>query len=457
MRLEQLCQSKVAVWGYGVEGQASCEYLQLRCPDLNLTVLCPANEVNQQLSLDSESKLGFNHQTVDATLLSQFDVVIKSPGITPYQTAVTAATCQFISSTALWFSNERAENPAQVIAITGTKGKSTSCAMLAEVLKNMGFEVVLAGNFGLPLIQCLEHCDFIILETSSYQAQDGVIEADIAVLLNLYSEHLNWHGTEAQYHADKWQLMRQAKQVILNAKDQHSLDLLAADSIKSKPIQGEVTYFEDIQGFYELDQVLMYKDKALLSKYGWQLKGAHNLKNAAAVCTVLTVLGLDIKAGMNAIKQFKALPHRLETVAVLNGVTYINDSISSTPHATWAAMSTVDLSRTILLVGGFDRGVDWSWWVEQLTSHTPKMIICSGQNGEKIQQLILNHQKKAQCIKAQCIKIQCMYQDNLKPAVEAAKQAAKPGDFVLLSPGAPSFDAFDNYQQRGQQFIQWLN
>lgn len=446
MRVEQLQQLKVAIWGYGVEGQASCEYLQLRCPDLALTVLCPATEIESQttkvdVQADQHHVL-FNHQVVDANLLSQFDVVVKSPGISPYQSAVSAATCQFISSTALWFSNERADNPAQVIAITGTKGKSTSCAMLAEVLKAMGFEVFLAGNFGVPLLHCMNSCDFVVLETSSYQSQDGVIEADVAVLLNLYSEHLNWHGSEAQYHLDKWRLMQQAKQVILNGKDQHSLALLAAE-----PVAAEVTFFEDIQGFYELRNVLMYQDKALLSQYGWQLKGAHNLKNAAAVCTVLTLLGLDIKSGINALKQFKALPHRLETVAELDGVTYINDSIASTPHATWAAMSTVDLQHTILLVGGFDRGVDWSWWVDKLTDAAPKMIICSGDNGEKIQQLILNRQ----------IKTQCIYQASLKLAVEAAQQAARAGDCVLLSPGAPSFDAFDNYQQRGQQFIQWIN
>jgi UDP-N-acetylmuramoylalanine--D-glutamate ligase len=110
-------------------------------------------------------------------------------------------------------------------------------------------------------------------------------------------------------------------------------------------------------------------------------------------------------------------------------------------------MNTVELNNTILLVGGFDRGVDWSWWVEKLSTHTPKIIMCSGENGEKIQQLILNHK----------IKTQCIWYANLKLAVDAAKHAAKPGDYVLLSPGAPSFDAFDNYQHRGQKFIQWLN
>ncbi len=445
MLLNKLSQLKVAVWGFGVEGRASCEYLKHRCPGLQLTVLCPNNEVVEEINAGRHSELVFNHQHVDHNLLSQFDVVIKSPGISPYQSAVESATCEFVSSTALWFSNERVNNPAQIIAITGTKGKSTSCAMLTEVLKAMAYDVQLVGNFGVPLIQCTEPCDYLVLETSSYQAQDGVIKADIAVLLNLFSEHLDWHGSEQQYQLDKWQLMMQAKQVILNAKDKNTQSLLIESPLQINSHM--IKYFDNIHGFYELDEVLMYQDKALLSRYGWQLKGAHNLQNAAAVCAVLMALNLDIKPGLNAIKQFKALPHRLETVAEINGVTYINDSISSTPHATMAAMDTVDMSQTILLVGGHDRGVDWHWWIERIIDQAPKMIICSGQNGKNIHKLILNHK----------IKTQCIYKSSLEMAVAVAKQQAQSGDVVLLSPGAPSFDAFENYQHRGQQFIQWLN
>ncbi len=434
MLLEQLTRSKVAIWGFGVEGKATVDYLLLRCPEFAFTVLCAADEVTE---VDSP-QVEFLTDEVNTAILSQFDVVIKSPGISPHQDTVIRSTCQIISSSALWFSNEK---NGQVIAVTGTKGKSTVCAMLTAVLEALGHRVVLAGNFGLPLIQCLEQCDYVVLETSSYQAQDGAIQSEVALLLNLYSEHLNWHLTEAQYHTDKWQLLRNAKHVVLNAKDANTAEML-----KQQPLDSDVHYFEDQQGFYELNEVLMYQDKALISKYGWQLKGRHNLSNAAAVCTIIGLLQADIKVTINALKKFKALPHRLETVAEIGGVTFINDSIASTPHATWAAMSTVALEHTILLVGGFDRGVDWQWWVNKLHVATPKMIICSGQNGEKIQQLILN----------QAIKTQCIYLTDLKQAVGHAKQVAVSGDSVLFSPGAPSFDAFDDYQHRGQKFLQWI-
>ncbi len=434
MLLERLKTAQVAIWGYGVEGKATADYLKLRCPELNFTILCPAEEINEI----NNDTVTFMTAAVTTQVLDQFDVVIKSPGISPYQATAMNASCQIISSSALWFSNEKS---GCVIAVTGTKGKSTTSAMMTAVLQAQGHRVVLAGNFGVPLIACLEQYDYVVLETSSYQAQDGAIKADMALLLNLYSEHLNWHKSETQYHADKWQLLQHAQQVVLNAKDPNS-----ADWLLQQPLEADINYFEDQQGFYVLNGVLMYQDKALISVYGWQLKGVHNLSNAAAVCTVMGLLGLDIKTVINELKTFKALPHRLETVARLAGVSYINDSISSTPHATWAALSTVDMKNTILLVGGYDRGIDWSWWVEKLHESSPKMIVCSGQNGKKIQQLILN----------QAIKTQCIYVADLKQAVMQAKQDSEPGDTVLFSPGAPSFDAFTDYQHRGRKFLQWI-
>ncbi|MGJ8664138.1 MAG: UDP-N-acetylmuramoyl-L-alanine--D-glutamate ligase [Marinicella sp.] len=434
MLLEQLSHAKVAIWGFGVEGQATSDYLQLRCPELNFTILCPSHELTEP----DRPGIGFITDEVDAALLSQFDVVIKSPGISPYQDAVKEASCEFTSSTALWFSNEKS---GCVIAITGTKGKSTSCAMLTAILENMEFNVVLAGNFGIPLILCLDTYDYVILETSSYQAYDGSIQAEVSVLLNLYPEHLNWHLTEQQYYHDKWRLLQHSDHVILNKQDKNT-----ATQLQQNSIQAPVKFFLDQQGFYEMKHVLMYQDKALISQYGWQLKGVHNINNAAAICTVINLLNLDIKIAINTLKSFKALPHRLQEVKVQAGVVYIDDSISSTPHATLAALSTIAYHQTILLVGGFDRGVDWDWWVEAITDMPPKMIICSGANGKKIHQIILNHG----------IKTQCIWQPNLKSAVKMAQQQAISGDYVLLSPGAPSFDAFENYQHRGQQFEQWI-
>ncbi len=432
MHLNELNEKKVAVWGYGVEGKATAQYISLRQPDMAFTVLCGPNEVDDAGYL-------FYTDKVDCDCLNQFDVVIKSPGISPYKEPAESAQCELISSTALWFSNE---NKGTVIAITGTKGKSTTCAMLHAVLLHLGHSVVLAGNFGVPLISCLEQYDYVILETSSYQSQDGAIEADVAVILNLFSEHLDWHLNEAQYHKDKLRLLNKAKHWVLNAQDDNVVSFINKDK-PSKP----TTWFNESHGFYELNGVLMYQDKALMSEYGWQLKGTHNLVNAAAVCAVVSYLKQDIKVCMNVLKQFQPLPHRLQPIGKIKGVQFVNDSISSTPHATLAALKTLNASKTILLVGGYDRGVDWEWWASSVVKNPPKAINCSGQNGEKIHTIILNHE----------IKTQSIWQPSLKEAVKTAIELASIGDTILLSPGAPSFDAFRDYQHRGQKFAQWIN
>jgi len=431
MLLTELKQQRVAVWGYGVEGRATAAYLHQRLPGWSFVVLCQPHETDQ------------HHQEyvtdeVTNNVLNQFDVVIKSPGISPYTTPASKASCRLLSSSALWFANER---HGQVVAITGTKGKSTVSAMVTHVLISLGHRVVLAGNFGRPLISCLDDDAFVILETSSYQSQDGSIQADLAVLLNLYSEHLNWHLDEATYHRDKWRLLEQADEVVLNARDLNSLAWL-----KQSPLTAAVSWFNDQHGFYELDGNLMYQDKALMSPFGWALKGRHNMVNAAAACQILSRLGMDIMPVLNAIKQFQPLPHRLQTVWQAAGVSYIDDSIASTPKATIAALSTTNPERTVLLVGGFDRGLSWDEFAHEVSPRPPKAIICSGENGEKIARVILNHG----------IKTQCIYKPNLQDAVKLARQMVRSGDVVLLSPGAPSFDAFDDYQHRGRMFLQWV-
>ncbi|MCB1583461.1 MAG: UDP-N-acetylmuramoyl-L-alanine--D-glutamate ligase [Marinicella sp.] len=438
MKLEKLKNKKVAVWGYGVDGRATASFLHKYCPGQKFDVLCRKDETDDQ-------PWNFVTEAVTAMVLNAYDVVVKSPGISPYLEPAKTVQCQIISSTALWFDNFKnaTHTNIHVIAITGTKGKSTTSAMLTHVLRDMGFEVELAGNFGKPLISCNQPVDYVVLETSSYQAQDGVIKADVAVVLNLYSEHLNWHITEAQYHADKMCLLNQAKHWVLNASDVNTVSYLAE---KGGGTQEKIHWFNQVNGFYELNQTLMYQDKALLSHFGWQLKGAHNLVNAAAVLEILSVLKLDVKKALNSLKFFAPLPHRLQPLGECNGVRFINDSISSTPHATLAALKTVENDKTILLVGGFDRGVDWDWWMEAIKKKPPKIILCSGDNGEKIHRLILNHE----------IKTQSIWQPSLKTAVKTAKELAQAGDVVLLSPGAPSFDAFKDYQHRGQQFAQWV-
>ena len=429
LKHNHLQQYNMAIWGYGIEGQAMAAYFAHELPELSFTVLCKPEEVDS-------SELNFVTETVTEALLNQFDLIIKSPGISPYQAPASLTQTPMVSTAAIWFANHKM---CPVIAVTGTKGKSTSCSLLAYVLRSMGFEVALAGNIGEPLIQCTQNYDYVVLETSSYQAQDGLIAADIGVLLNLFPEHLNWHGDEATYYRDKLTLLSNSQSKLVNGADETIQSLLDDQ-------QADIREFDVLQSYHVLKDVLMYQDKPLLSEHGWKLLGRHNLVNAAAVLAVIEMLGLDVRAAVNAMRSFEPLAHRLQTVAELNGVHYIDDSIASTPVATLAALAVVPNAKTVLLLGGYDRGIDWSDFAVSIHDEPPKMVLCSGQNGTMIADVLRSHEVETQI--QHCV--------DLQSAVKLAQKNAEKGDCVLLSPGAPSYDAFDNYQARGLAFLQWI-
>ncbi|MCF6300582.1 MAG: UDP-N-acetylmuramoyl-L-alanine--D-glutamate ligase, partial [Proteobacteria bacterium] len=161
---------------------------------------------------------------------------------------------------------------------------------------------------------------------------------------------------------------------------------------------------------------------------------------------VIATLGLNVMAAVNHLKSFQPLPHRFEKVALINGVEYINDSIATNPFAVNVALKTVNCANTLLLLGGFDRMVDWQWFVDVMQLNPPKAVLCNGQNGFKLHKLL----------KTNKINSRIYYFADLKSAVIEAILQAKTGDIVLLSPGSPSFDAFDNYQHRGVKFTKWV-
>ena len=336
------------------------------------------------------------------------------------------------SATALWFANEK---NTKVIAVSGTKGKSTTVSLLAHIINSCGHSVNLVGNIGQPLISANSDVDYIVLEASSFQIYDGNIQADIAVMTNLYAEHVDWHQGEENYFKDKLQLLSHAKTKIINAQN-----LLLKKLVKEEGLN----YFNINDGFHVLGDSLLFKKKEILNLSQINLIGKHNLENIGAALTVCTELKLDIIQCIEAIKSFKPLAHRLQDLGLQGKFFAINDSIATTPIATIAAMQTVDQSKTTLLVGGYDRGNDWTDFAESLNNNPPNLLIISGQNGEIINQLL-------EQIKANFRYILCV---DLKQAIKEAVQRSRAGDTILLSPGAPSFDQFDSYIARGDFFAE---
>jgi UDP-N-acetylmuramoylalanine--D-glutamate ligase len=451
MRISQLDGRRVALWGWGREGRAAYRAIRSRLPSLPLTLFCNAAEAAEANALGDGALCVATE--VDAAALSRFELVVKSPGISPYGDAASAARdagVQLIGGTALWF-GEHADAEATLanaVCVTGTKGKSTTTSLLAHLLRSAGHRTALAGNIGMPLLELLDPPEapaFWAIELSSYQTGDvaasGVRPA-VAVVLNLFPEHLDWHGSQARYIEDKLSLVTRARPriAVLNAADPvlAQLELPGVD----------VRWFGDARGWHLRGDMLHRGDEAVLDTRGLPLPGRHNRGNLAAVLTAIDALGLDARPLAKAAFDFRPLPHRLQTLGERDGITYVNDSISTTPHATLAALECFAGRDVALLVGGHDRGVDWSGFAEAMASQAPRAIVTLGANGPRIFETLQPVAATGGWSLTQAADLG----DAMAQAVAALRSAGAASPVVLLSPGAPSFGAYRDYVDRGRDF-----
>lgn len=451
MKISQLEGRRVALWGWGREGRAAFAVLRARLPALPLTLFCPAGEVEAALA-ETDGLLEVRGEP-SAQALAAFEVVIKSPGISPYRPDALAAAAQgtqFIGGTALWFAEHAAADGVvhDTICVTGTKGKSTTTALLAHLLRAAGHRTGLVGNIGLPLLEVLDPQPapaYWAVELSSYQtgevARSGA-RPQVAVVLNLFPEHLDWHGSEQRYIEDKLRLVTEAspRMAVLNAADPH----LAALSLPGS----EVVWFNQPDGWHMRGDVVWRGGQAVFDTRDAPLPGRHNRGNLCAVLAALEALGLDAVSLAPAVRSFQPLPNRLQRIGERDGVVFVNDSISTTPHASLAALECFAGQRIALLVGGHDRGLDWSAFVQHMAHGTaPLEIVTMGANGPRIHALLRPL--------ADAGRFGLHAARDLPEAMMLARQAlGKQGGILLLSPGAPSFGAYRDYVARGRHFAE---
>ena len=448
MRISRLEGKRVALWGWGREGRAAWHALHARGIS-PLTLFCNPREAEEALALDPALMI---EPEASAERLSAFDVVVKSPGISPYKAealAAAAAGTRFIGGTAFWF-GERAGADGfapGTLCVTGTKGKSTSTALLAHLLRAGGHRTALAGNIGLPLLELLdEEAEYWAIELSSYQTGDvaaGGASPQVAVVLNIFPEHLDWHGSHGRYVADKLRLLTEAKPriAVLNAGD----PILSALSLPDS----EVRWFNQADGWHLRGDALHRGDAFVMDTAALPLPGRHNRGNLCAVLTAIEALGLDAAALAPHAAGFRPLPHRLQRLGTRDGITWVNDSISTTPHASLAALEVYRGERIALLAGGHDRGLDWSGFATAMRTHAPAAIVTMGhgvpnQNGPRIHDLLAP-------IADGCGFTLSAARD-LEEAVGQARAALRGSGVMLLSPGAPSFGPYRDYTERGRHF-----
>lgn len=345
--------------------------------------------------------------------------------------------------------------PCKVIGVTGTEGKTTTSSIINAILKHAGFNCYLGGNIGTPLFTKLPEItekDIIVLEMSSFQLMGMEVSPNIALVTNIYPDHLNVHKDMQEYVDSKENILTHQTQedtVVLNFDNDITREF--AKDAKGKVIMFssknnlEYGYFYNVStGNIEYHQ--NGNKDILINKKNIKLRGIHNYENICAALAVTEEI-VDRKVQLEAIKEFIGVEHRLEFVREINGVKYYNDSIGTSPASTIAGLNAFD-ENIILLAGGSDKGLDYKEIGEKIAEKVGTLILC-GPTSDVIEQAAKN------ALNGKEIKI--IRVNNMQEAVNSAQENAKQGDVVLLSPASASFDLYKNFIERGNIFKEIVN
>lgn len=417
-----LRHGSVGLFGLGVEGGANLRRLRT----LGVTPVV----VDDDPGVDSADGLEVLSGAPGRDALARCDVVIKTPGISRYGPDVESlerAGVLVVGGLGLWMQ----EAPvSQVACVTGTKGKSTTTAVAGHLLTRLGRRVMVGGNLGLPPWDpdAGGDADLWVIETSSFQATDVARAPGVSAVTSLSPDHLDWHGDVATYFADKLSLC-----TLPGARCTVADGTSRALRAHSDRLGSPVVWVEDPSGQW---------DEAL------GLRGPHNRRNAEIARQVAMALGVDEAEDLavlaSAAEGFDALPNRLETVAVVDGVEYVDDSLSTNVAPALAALETFANQRVAILVGGFDRGLDYAPLAQGLASRDVNTLVvtmpdCGPRIGEAVRQTRAPH-------------VETIDVPDLRAGVAAAHQWCQGQGVVLLSPAAPSFGRFRDYRERSSVF-----
>ena len=373
------------------------------------------------------------------------DWIIKSPGIPKKAEIISKINRKGIRlSSEIEFASEFTD--AKIIAITGSNGKTTTTSLIYHILKNDDLKVGLGGNIGKSFAKQVadENFDYYVLEVSSFQLDDiQNFRPYISLLLNLSQDHLDQYNYNyEEYALAKFRITENQENdnfFIYNKDDEMSMNLLEKLEIKAKMIPFSLKEKLKEGGYLTEDKMTIKLDGEFSMKIDeLALVGNHNIANSLAASIAGKILKISNESIRNSLTTFQAVEHRLEQVAEINGVKFINDSKATNVNATYYALESMK-QPTVWIVGGVDKGNDYTE-IEALVKRKVKAIVCLGIDNQKILDFFKD-------------KKELIYStSSMEEAVKISKSLAKSGDTVLLSPCCASFDLFDNYKDRGSKF-----
>ena len=404
--LNRLRGKRILILGFGREGKSSLAFLKKYLPEAQVAVA------------DKNPMEGVTHSGENyLQSVYDYDIVIKTPGISLKD--FDAQSVEITSQTDLFLSQFH----SQTIGISGTKGKSTTTSLIYHLLKESGHDAILTGNIGIPCFDIMEqiHEDSIVVyELSAHQLEYVHNSPRVGVLLNVFEEHLDHFGTFERYKHAKFNLLR-----YMGADDYAVVhDSLLMDTLS-----------------LGVNNVTFSRMDFVIDEEALPILGPHNLLNAKAALCACSAYGVDVREVIPHLYTFKPLEHRLEPVGTFDGVTFVNDSISTIPQAAIAACKT--LGRVdFLLLGGFDRDIDYTPLVDYMLEHPVPHLLFTGKAGERMMAMM----------KSKGVGSNLVVYHNMEEAFKYLKTHAKSGDVCLLSPAASSYDQYKNFEERGAKF-----
>lgn len=391
------------------------------------------------------NEIEFEEENHDEERILNADWIVKSPGIPKKADMITKIHDRDIRlSSEIEFAAEFTD--AKIIAITGSNGKTTTTSLIYHILKNDGLNVGLGGNIGYSFAKQVadENHEYYVLEVSSFQLDDiQNFRPYISLLLNLSKDHLDQYNYNyEEYALAKFRITENQENdnfFIYNKDDEMSKNILEKFEIKAKMIPFSTKEKLTEGGFINRENIqINLKDQFTMKIDELSLLGNHNVANSLAASIAGKILEINNESIRNSLMTFQAVEHRLEFVAEIDGVKFINDSKATNVNAAYYALESMK-TPTVWIVGGVDKGNDYTE-VEDLVKKKVKAIVCIGLDNQKI----INFFKG---------KKELIYStSSMEEAVKVSKSLGKSGDTVLLSPCCASFDLFNNYEDRGHQF-----
>ena len=421
-------KKRILVLGLGKEGTDNLRFLRRLFPDKVLGAAdidkgaeCPKKRVR--------CFLGKNY----LKSIKHYDLILKSPGIPIHLPEVERAYKQgkITSQSEIFFEN----CPGKIIGVTGTKGKSTTASLIYEILRKGGVGAHLIGNIGKPALNLLFSAtanDIYVYELSCHQLYKLKKSPHIAVLLNIYPEHLDYYKDFKEYIATKARITRYQKEndfLLYNPNNKIVREIAKKSRAKKIPLRpGRYKFIKDMEGKIPLI-------------------GLFNLENITAAVAIAKMFGIKEGDIRKAIKGFQPLPHRLELVGRFRGITFYNDSLSTIPQAAIAALEALGNRVETIILGGFDRGLSFKGLAKTILKSRVKAVILFPSTGERIWREIRALDKNP---------IKSFLVQNMRDAVELAFKYTGKGKICLLSPASPSFGLFKNYKERGNLFKKYV-